>query len=52
MKPLFEMPELLSLSGVNFAGDPEEGEGGNTCRVGCASGCESGCSAGQGIDPE
>lgn len=54
MKTLFEMPELLTLSGNPFdfyaAGTTSAGFGcAGGCTGGCATGCESG--TGKGVAP-
>lgn len=49
MKPLFEIPELLTLNGDPFSGDLNAILGpGNGCSDGCDDGCDSGCVAGGG----
>lgn len=50
MKPLFEMPELLTLDGNSFSdiakgSDPGPG---TSCSGGCYGGCCSGCGIGSG----
>jgi hypothetical protein len=48
MKPLFELPELLTLDGRSVTGDTLMGSYG-CCSNGCSSGCGQG--AGNGIAP-
>jgi hypothetical protein len=48
MKPLFEIPELLTLSGDPFSFGSELLEPGNGCQTGCDDGCNSGCDMGSG----
>ncbi len=53
MKPLFEMPELLTLDGLDFGLNNSFAVGPNTCGHGCKSGCHSGCTVGDKCaDPE
>ncbi len=49
MKPLFEMPELVTLNGNPFNHQLDEEFGpGVACEVGCCTGCYSGCKCGSG----
>jgi hypothetical protein len=48
MKPLFEMPELLTLNGDPFSGDFEALGPGAGCSGGCDDGCIGGCFTGGG----
>jgi hypothetical protein len=48
MKPLFEMPELLTLNGDPFSGELELMGSGSSCQTGCTDGCCSGCDGGGG----
>lgn len=47
MTPLFEMPQLLTLSGDPFSGVLNE-EYPNFCTTGCGPGCQNGCDVGSG----
>ena len=49
MKPLFEIPELLTLNGSPVLGGIDaEGAGPYGCEFGCGEGCCSGCDQGFG----
>lgn len=52
MKKIFELPELLTLSGEFFSsGNPEEGDDDpNSCVSGCDPGCHGGCDPGSGAN--
>jgi hypothetical protein len=52
MKPLFELPELLTLDGDAFSVEAENGlTHGIACSLGCITGCCSGCFQGSGSGP-
>lgn len=47
MNNIFELPELLTLDGVDFIDVlPEAGSNGTGCDKGCHSGCSNGCRIG------
>jgi hypothetical protein len=48
MNPLFEMPELLTLSGDTFQDISQISERGGGCSLGCEGGCNNGCDGGGG----
>jgi hypothetical protein len=48
MKPLFEIPELLTLSGEKFSGTLGVMGNGEGCQNGCDDGCSDGCVTGTG----
>ena len=49
MKPLFALPELLTLNGDPFPGGIDaEAAKGYACQGGCVDGCCSGCDQGSG----
>jgi hypothetical protein len=48
MKPLFEIPELLTLSGDPFSFGAGLLGPGSGCSTGCDDGCNSGCVDGGG----
>jgi len=48
MEKLFELPELLTLSGEIFNGENAVSGKGTGCEKGCEGGCANGCSAGGG----
>lgn len=49
MKPLFEIPELLTLNGGTILGGIDaEAAIGHACSGGCVDGCCSGCDQGSG----
>lgn len=48
MKPLFEIPELLTLSGDPFSGVFGLLGPGSGCSDGCRDGCNDGCDTGSG----
>ena len=54
MKPLFELPKLLSLTGAVLTADsairPTDSNG-NGCEVGCSGGCNTGCYDGDSGPP-
>ena len=52
MKPLFENPELLTLSGDPFRGVLGLLGRGNGCSEGCRDGCKDGCDNGGGTGEE
>jgi hypothetical protein len=49
MTPLFEMPQLLTLSGDSFNSQLGLDEP-NYCTNGCGSGCHGGCDVGGGVN--
>lgn len=48
MKPLFEMPELLTLNGDTFDDLGFYTGNGSGCTNGCMNGCNNGCDKGSG----
>ncbi len=53
MKPLFEIPELLHLSGDPFGPLSNNCDGvGTGCDKGCTNGCKSGCNLGSSPGPD
>jgi hypothetical protein len=48
MKPLFELPELLTLDGTSFMSEAAQANPGHACSGGCVGSCCSGCEPGSG----